>query len=51
LDADAATVGQVLDNPARSRSERKGPEQLIVDVWGDPAQGSQVVLLPPESEA
>ncbi|WP_428997313.1 hypothetical protein, partial [Pseudomonas aeruginosa] len=25
--------------------------QLIVDVWGDPAQGSQVVLLPPESEA
>ncbi|WP_437127787.1 hypothetical protein, partial [Pseudomonas aeruginosa] len=21
------------------------------DVWGDPAQGSQVVLLPPESEA
>ncbi|WP_405045453.1 bacteriophage T4 gp5 trimerisation domain-containing protein [Pseudomonas aeruginosa] len=51
LDADAATAGQVLDNPARSRPERKGPEQLIVDVWGDPAQGSQVVLLPPESEA
>ncbi|WNQ02575.1 hypothetical protein ROJ25_27015, partial [Pseudomonas aeruginosa] len=25
---------QVLDNPARSRPERKGPEQLIVDVWG-----------------
>nr|WP_256966502.1 type VI secretion system tip protein TssI/VgrG [Pseudomonas aeruginosa] len=51
LDADAATAGQVLDNPARSRPERRGPEQLIVDVWGDPAQGSQVVLLPPESEA
>ncbi|OPD98768.1 type IV secretion protein Rhs, partial [Pseudomonas aeruginosa] len=51
LGADAAKAGQVLDNPARSRPERKGPEQLIVDVWGDPAQGSQVVLLPPESEA
>ncbi|MGA4816300.1 hypothetical protein ACPA9J_19465 [Pseudomonas aeruginosa] len=51
LDADAATAGQVLDNPAHSRPERKGPGTIDRRCLGDPAQGSQVVLLPPESEA
>ncbi|WP_415753869.1 type VI secretion system tip protein TssI/VgrG [Pseudomonas leptonychotis] len=34
--------------PANSRE--KGPEQLIVDVWGDPAMGGQVELHDPEGE-
>ncbi|MFZ3204444.1 MAG: type VI secretion system tip protein TssI/VgrG, partial [Pseudomonas sp.] len=30
---------------------QQGPENLIVDVWGDPALGGQVQLLDPEAEA
>ena len=29
----------------------KGPQQLIVDVWGDPEQGGQVTLVDPEEDA
>jgi type VI secretion system secreted protein VgrG len=36
--------------PLASLGER-GPQQLIVDVWGDPALGGQVQLLDPEGDA
>ncbi|MNQ29424.1 Phage-related baseplate assembly protein [compost metagenome] len=43
-----ATINPLL--PLASLGEQ-GPQQLIVDVWGDPALGGQVQLLDPEAEA
>ncbi|MHB0806727.1 type VI secretion system Vgr family protein [Stutzerimonas nitrititolerans] len=55
--ADTAPIGEKtgianLNLPSSPiKKGAKGPEQLIVDVWGDPAQGGQVKLLDPEDEA
>ena len=43
-----ANVNPLL--PVASMGEQ-GPQNLIVDVWGDPAMGGQVQLLDPEGEA
>ncbi|WP_373387161.1 type VI secretion system tip protein VgrG [Pseudomonas alcaligenes] len=55
--ADTAPVGEKTDTanpnlplPSRDAGAR-GPQQLIVDVWGDPEQGGQVELLEPEDDA
>lgn len=55
--ADTAPVGDKtgtanlnqLSPPTEKGS--KGPQQLIVDVWGDPDQGGQVELLGPEEDS
>jgi len=46
-------TGQANINPllALASLGERGPQQLIVDVWGDPAMGGQVQLLDPEGEA
>ncbi len=46
-------TGQANVNPLLPLASlgRQGPQQLIVDVWGDPALGGQVQLLDPEEEA
>ncbi|MFI8746457.1 type VI secretion system tip protein TssI/VgrG [Pseudomonas sp. NPDC077186] len=55
--ADTAPVGEKTGtanlNPLPAPTEKgvKGPQQLIVDVWGDPEQGGQVELLDPEEDA
>ncbi|WP_312944150.1 type VI secretion system Vgr family protein [Stutzerimonas kunmingensis] len=55
--ADTAPVGEKIGtanlNPLPAPTEKgvKGPQQLIVDVWGDPEQGGQVELLNPEGDA
>ncbi|UIP32704.1 type VI secretion system tip protein VgrG [Stutzerimonas kunmingensis] len=55
--ADTAPVGEKIGtanlNPLPASTEKgvKGPQQLIVDVWGDPEQGGQVQLLNPEGDA
>ncbi|MCV4261057.1 type VI secretion system Vgr family protein [Pseudomonas capsici] len=40
---------QATPKPETSPSSQK-PEALIVDVWGDPDHGSQVILLSPEEQ-
>ena len=54
--ADTAPVGEKTGKanvnpllPLASLGEQ-GPQQLIVDVWGDPALGGQVQLLDPEGD-
>ncbi|MDL5591755.1 type VI secretion system tip protein TssI/VgrG [Bacillus subtilis] len=42
-------LGRAEANPLQER--KQGPQQLIVDVWGDPQLGGQVDLLPPEETA
>ena len=55
--ADTAPVGEKtgrtrVNTPlALSAQSKKGPEALIVDVWGDPEQGGQIELLDPEDNA
>ncbi|EIK55064.1 Rhs element Vgr protein [Stutzerimonas stutzeri TS44] len=55
--ADTAPVGEktgtaTINLPSLlPEKEGKGPQQLIVDVWGDPEQGGQVKLLDPEEGA
>src|SRR3989338_2142261 len=55
--ADTATVGDKTGTaninvpPPPTEKGAKGPQQLIVDVWGDPEQGGQVKLLDPEEDA
>jgi type VI secretion system secreted protein VgrG len=55
--ADTAPVGEKTGTaninvpPPPSEKGAKGPQQLIVDVWGDPEQGGQVKLLDPEEDA
>jgi len=55
--ADTAPVGektgQANINPLLLMASlgELGPQQLIVDVWGDPALGGQVQLLDPEGDA
>ena len=55
--ADTAPVGEKtgrtrVNTPlALSAQSKKGSEALIVDVWGDPAQGGQIELLGPEDNA
>jgi len=55
--ADTAPVGEkpgtANPNPLAAPTEKgvKGPQQLIVDVWGDPEQGGQVELLNPDGDA
>ncbi|WP_417776548.1 type VI secretion system tip protein TssI/VgrG [Stutzerimonas xanthomarina] len=46
-------TGQANINPLLPLASlgQQGPQQLIVDVWGDPALGGQVQLLDPEEEA
>ncbi|TWC41585.1 type VI secretion system secreted protein VgrG [Pseudomonas sp. SJZ079] len=55
--ADTAPVGEKTGKanvnpllPLASLGEQ-GPQQLIVDVWGDPALGGQVQLLDPQGDA
>jgi len=55
--ADTASVGEKTSTanpnqlPAPIEKVAPGPQQLIVDVWGDPEQGGQVELLDPEEDA
>ncbi|MDV3439159.1 phage baseplate assembly protein V, partial [Pseudomonas otitidis] len=42
-------LGRAEANPLQER--KQGPQQLIVDVWGDPTLGGQVQLLDPEGDA
>ena len=55
--ADTAPVGDKTGTaninvpPPPTEKGAKGPQQLIVDVWGDPEQGGQVKLLDPEEDA
>ncbi|UTW09694.1 type VI secretion system Vgr family protein [Pseudomonas benzenivorans] len=55
--ADTAPVGERTGkaniNPLLPLASlgKQGPQQLIVDVWGDPALGGQVQLLDPEGDA
>ena len=55
--ADTAPVGEKTSTanpnqlPAPIEKVAAGPQQLIVDVWGDPEQGGQVELLDPEEDA
>ena len=55
--ADTAPVGEKTSTanpnqlPAPTEKGAQGPQQLIVDVWGDPEQGGQVELLDPEEDA
>ncbi|MCD1609448.1 type VI secretion system tip protein VgrG [Stutzerimonas kunmingensis] len=55
--ADTAPVGEKTGTanlnqlPAPTEKGATGPQQLIVDVWGDPEQGGQVELLNPEGDA
>jgi len=55
--ADTAPVGEKTGTanlnqlPAPTEKGATGPQQLIVDVWGDPEQGGQVQLLNPEGDA
>ncbi|SDU94849.1 type VI secretion system Vgr family protein [Pseudomonas sihuiensis] len=54
--ADTAPVGDKtgtanINVPPPTEKGAKGPQQLIVDVWGDPEQGGQVKLLDPEEDA
>ena len=55
--ADTASVGEKTGTanlnlpPPSTEKALKGPQQLIVDVWGDPEQGGQVKLLDPEEDA
>ncbi len=55
--ADTAPVGEKTGTanlnqlPAPTEKGATGPQQLIVDVWGDPEQGGQVELLDPEEDA
>ncbi|WP_165679861.1 type VI secretion system tip protein TssI/VgrG, partial [Metapseudomonas otitidis] len=42
-------LGKAEANPLQER--KQGPQQLIVDVWGDPTFGGQVQLLDPEGDA
>ena len=55
--ADTAPVGertgQAPINPLSMTplAKRQGPQALIIDVWGDPEQGSQLQLLDPEDKA
>ena len=57
MPADTAPVGEKTGSanlnqlPAPTEKGAKGPQQLIVDVWGDPEQGGQVELLDPEENA
>jgi len=46
-------TGQANLNPLLPLASlgEQGPQQLIVDVWGDPAFGGQVQLLDPEGDA
>ncbi|MDM8348090.1 type VI secretion system tip protein TssI/VgrG [Pseudomonas sp. sp1636] len=55
--ADTAPVGEKTGQanvnpllPLASQAEQ-GPQNLIIDVWGDPALGGQVQLLDPEGDA
>jgi type VI secretion system secreted protein VgrG len=55
--ADTAPVGEKTGQanlnpllPLASLGEL-GPQNLIVDVWGDPTMGGQVQLLNPEGDA
>ncbi|WP_313118444.1 type VI secretion system tip protein TssI/VgrG, partial [Ectopseudomonas guguanensis] len=55
--ADTAPIGEKTGTanlnqlPAPTEKGATGPQQLIVDVWGDPEQGGQVELLDPEEDA
>ncbi|WAJ37521.1 type VI secretion system tip protein TssI/VgrG [Pseudomonas sp. GOM7] len=54
--ADTAPVGEktgtaIQNLPLPREKGSTGPQQLIVDVWGDPEQGGQVELLDPEEDA
>jgi type VI secretion system secreted protein VgrG len=46
-------TGQANTNPLLPLASpgEQGPQNLIVDVWGDPAMGGQVQLLDPEGDA
>ncbi len=54
--ADTAPVGEKTSTanpnqlPAPIEKVAQGPQQLIVDIWGDPEQGGQVELLDPEED-
>jgi type VI secretion system secreted protein VgrG len=55
--ADTAPVGEKTGQAnlnlllARTSQGEPGPQNLIVDVWGDPTLGGQVQLLDPEGDA
>jgi type VI secretion system secreted protein VgrG len=56
--ADTAPVGEKTGQanvnpllPPLPTLSEQGPQELIVDVWGDPAMGGQVQLLDPEGDA
>ncbi|GGD09366.1 type VI secretion system Vgr family protein [Halopseudomonas salina] len=54
--ADTAPTGEALGranvNPiVQPNPSERGPQQLIVDVWGDPELGNQIQLLDPEDGA
>lgn len=51
LDSAGETTGGATPNaPPAESNQKSGLEQLIVDVWGDPAFGGQVQLLDPEDK-
>ena len=51
LDSAGETTGRAASNlPVAESNQKTGLEQLIVDVWGDPAFGGQVQLLDPEDK-